>query len=61
MEMTDSEICFRFKKNGGYKKMITILAQLNAVDDVDICEILERNGLLKTRPKYLHTYSYAGG
>lgn len=61
MEMTDSEICFRFKKNGGYKKMIPILAQLNAVDDVDICEILERNGLLKTRPKYLHIYSYAGG
>ena len=58
MEMTESEICFRFRKNGSYKKMIPILAQLNAVDDIDICKILERYNLLKERPKILHTYSY---
>ena len=58
MEMTESEICFRFRKNGSYKKMIPILAQLNAVDDICICEILERNNLLKTKPKILHQYKY---
>lgn len=58
MEMTEREICFRFKKNGCYKRHIPILAQLNAVDDEVICEILWRNGLLKTKPKIMHQYKY---
>ena len=43
LEMTESEICHRFKRNGCGKRMIPILAQLNAVDD----EILWRNDLLR--------------
>ena len=58
MEMTESEICSRFKRNGGERKMITVLAELNAVDDVVICRILMRNGLLKEMPKVLHEYEF---
>ena len=58
MEMTESEICSRFKRNGGGRKMITVLAELNAVDDVVICRILMRNGLLKEMPKILHEYEF---
>ena len=56
--MTEKEICISFKRNGCYKRHITILAQLNAVDDIVICNILRRNGLLDTNPKILHHYKY---
>ena len=59
LEMTECEICHRFRRNGGGKRMIPILAQLNAVDDEVICDILWRNNLLKERPKFLHQYNYA--
>ena len=59
LEMTESEICHRFRRNGGRKRMIPILAQLNAVDDEVICDILWRNNLLKEKPKFLHQYNYA--
>ena len=58
MEMTESEICSSFKRNGGKRKLITVLAELNAVDDVVICRILMKNGLLKTMPKVLHEYEF---
>ena len=54
LEMTESEICHRFKRNGCGKRMIPILAQLNAVDD----EILWRNDLLKEKPRFMHKYQY---
>ena len=38
--------------------MIPILAQLNAVDDEVICEILWRNDLLKEKPRFMHKYQY---
>ncbi len=56
--MSESEICSRFKRNGSGVRMIAILAQLNAVDDEVICNILMKNGLLKKKPKVLHKYSY---
>ncbi len=56
--MTEKEICISFKRNGCCKRHITILAQLNAVDDIVICNILRRNGLLDTNPKILHKYKY---
>lgn len=56
--MTESEICHRFKRNGGGKRMIPILAQLNAVDDDVIWDILWRNDLLKEKPKFMHKYQY---
>jgi len=56
--MSEMEICHRFKINGGGKRLIMILAQLNAVDDDVICEILLRNKLLKEKPKILHRYEY---
>ncbi len=58
LEMTESEICHRFKSNGGGKRMIPILAQLNAVDDDVIWDILWRNDLLKEKPKFMHKYQY---
>ena len=58
MEMTEGEICSRFRRNGGNRKMITVLAELNAVDDVVICRILMKNGLLKEMPKVLHEYEF---
>lgn len=58
IEMSENEICSRFKRNGGGKKMITILAQLNAVDDEVICDILFKHDLMKKKPKILHKYSY---
>ena len=54
LEMTESEICHRFRRNGCGKRMIPILAQLNAVDD----EILWRNDLLKEKPRFMHKYQY---
>ena len=60
LAMKENEICHRFKRNGSGLRLITILAQLNAVDDVVICEILEAQGLLKKRPKKLHEYEYCG-
>ena len=45
MQMTEEEICKRFKRNGCYKEHIAILAQLNAVDACVIEKILhKRNG-----------------
>ena len=58
LKMTESEICCRFKRNGSGKRMIPILAQLNAVDDDVICDILWRNDLLKEKPKFMHKYQY---
>jgi len=58
MEMTEEEICSRFRRNGGNRKMITVLAELNAADDVVICRILMKNGLLKEMPKVLHEYEF---
>ncbi len=58
LEMSEMEICHRFKINGGGKRMIAILAQLNAVNDDVICEILLKNRLLKEKPKFLHRYDY---
>ena len=34
MEMSEDEICSRFRRNGCYLRHIPILAQLNAVDDI---------------------------
>ena len=58
LEMTESEICHRFMRYGGGKRMIPILAQLNAVDDDVIWDILWRNELLKEKPKFMHKYQY---
>ena len=58
LEMTEEEICSRFKKNGKKRKMITVLSELNAVDDIVICKVLMKNGLLKKIPKVLHEYEY---
>lgn len=60
LEMSEEEICKRFNRNGRYLKHIYILAELNAVDDAVICEILERHHLLKKRPKRLRIYNYEG-
>ncbi len=60
LEMSEKEICQRFKRNGRYLKHIHILAELNACDDVVICEILEKHNLLDRRPKRLRTYEYDG-
>ena len=49
MQMTEEEICKRFKRNGCYKDHITILAQLNAVDACVIEKILHKNGLYDNR------------
>ena len=40
MQMTEEEICKRFKGNGCYKGHIAILVQLNAVDVIAIEKIL---------------------
>jgi len=56
LEMSEEEICSRFRRNGCYLRHIPILAQLNAVDDINICEILRKHGLLKRMPKILHVY-----
>ena len=45
--MTETEICHRYTRNGGYHKHVRILAELNAVDDEVIREILIRNGVYK--------------
>ncbi|MBQ7725499.1 MAG: hypothetical protein IJT63_07800 [Lachnospiraceae bacterium] len=58
IEMTEKEICSRFKKNGKNRKIITVLAELNAVNDIVICEVLMKNGLLKKMPKVLREYEY---
>ena len=47
MQMTEEEICKRFKRNGCYKGHIAILAQLNAVEICVIERILQNNGLYK--------------
>ena len=47
MQMTESEICFRFRRNGCKRKHIRILAELNAVEPERIEEILEKKGLLQ--------------
>ena len=44
MQMTESEICFRFRRNGCKRKHIQILAELNAVEPEGIEEILAKNG-----------------
>ena len=46
MQMTESEICFRFRRNGCKRKHIQILAELNAVNPYDIEKILVDNGLM---------------
>ena len=56
MEMSEEEICSRFRRNGCCLRHIPILAQLNAVDDIDICNILKKHGLLKKMPVVLHVY-----
>ena len=58
LEMSEYEICSRFKRNGGGRRMIAILAQLNAVDDEVICNILLKHELLKKKPKIMHKYDY---
>ncbi len=60
LEMTEEEICSRFKRNGGKRKMIVVMSELNAVDEIVICEILMKNGLLKKMPKVLREYEYCG-
>ena len=40
IQMTEEEICKRFKRNGCYKGHIAILVQLNAVDVIAIEKIL---------------------
>ncbi len=47
MEMTEVEICHRYTRNGCYHKHVRILAELNAVDDEVIREILIRNGVYR--------------
>ena len=56
LEMSEEEICSRFRRNGCYLRHIPILAQLNAVDDIDICNILKKHGLLKRMPAVIHVY-----
>lgn len=48
MQMTEEEICKRFKRNGCYKGHIAILAQLNSVEPVVIEKILKKGGLYKS-------------
>jgi len=45
MQMSEEEICFRFKRNGCQKRHIEILAQLNGTRQMDIKEILHNHGL----------------
>ena len=49
MQMSEEEICFRFKRNGCQKRHIKILAELNAVEQKRIEEILVENGFLQWR------------
>ena len=58
LEMSESEICLRFRRNGCDPKMIRILAELNAVDDEVIADILWENDLLKQKPKKMRRYRY---
>ena len=58
MEMTDKEICSRYKRNGEKRKMIRVISELNAVDEEVICRILKKNGLIKKFPKVMHEYEY---
>ena len=47
MMMSESEICFRFKRNGCRKKHVKILAELNDVEPFVIEHILADNGLIR--------------
>ena len=49
MQMTENEICFRFRRNGSKRKHIRILAELNAVEPEIIEEILTKKGFLQWR------------
>ncbi len=46
MMMTEKEICFRYRRNGGNKKHINILAELNSVEPSEIEKILTDNDLI---------------
>ena len=45
MQMSEEEICFRFKRNGCQKRHIEILAQLNGIRQKDIKKILHERGI----------------
>ena len=45
MQMSEEEICFRFKRNGCQKRHIEILAELNDVKPEVIEDIIRRGGI----------------
>ena len=47
MQMSEEEICFRFKRNGCQKRHIRILSELNSTEPETIEEVLRKRGLLK--------------
>ena len=49
MQMSEEEICFRFKRNGCQKRHIKILAELNLAEPREIEKILADNGLIKSK------------
>ena len=53
MQMSEEEICYRYRINGCYgEKHIVILAQLNGCSCKEIAEILRKNGLIPKPKKY---------
>lgn len=51
MEMTKGEICLRFRRGGGTKQQIKVLADLNAVPVSEIKTVLIEAGEIKEETK----------
>lgn len=51
MEMTKGEICLRFRRGGGTKQQIKVLADLNAVPVSEIKAVLIEAGEIKEETK----------
>ena len=47
LEMSEDEICYRFRKGGKGVKMLRILAELNAVSDEIIADILLARNMIQ--------------
>ena len=60
LEMSEDEICYRFRKGGKGVKMLRILAELNAVNDEIIADILLARNMIREKPKILREYAYEG-